>query len=103
MSEPRPGPARSALRSALSYLQVHERRKTPFNPLLSVVEVNGRRRLDGRTVNYSRGSLERVLARALREVRPAERRIESVLVLGFGAGSAVAVLRSEHGLDPRVV
>lgn len=93
------------VRSALSFLQrqVLERRRTPFNPVLSVVEVDGERRLDGMTVNYSRGSLQRVLAAALREMKPKERRVERVLMLGFGAGSAVAVLREEHGLDPFVV
>lgn len=81
--------------------QVLESLVTEHNPLLQVVETNGKRRLDGLTVNYSRGSLERVLADAFDAFELERRKIESVLLLGFGAGSAVTLLRRSHGADVR--
>lgn len=80
--------------------QVLERRSTSHHPLLSVVEVRGRRRLDGRSVNHSRGGLADVLAGAFERIELG--RVESLLMLGFGAGSAIEILRRQHALDPRV-
>lgn len=90
-------------KSLLSFVQpqVLERRRTAHNPLLQVIEVNGRRRLDGLTVNYSCGSLERVLADAFDTLELERRPIASALLLGFGAGSAVQLLRRSHGRDVR--
>src|SRR5689334_22906267 len=50
------------LRRAQSYLvkRIVDSRSTPHNPLLEVVLVNGRHVLNGRSVNYSFGSLHRV-------------------------------------------
>lgn len=80
--------------------QVLERRRTSHHPLLSVVEVRGTRRLDGRSVNHSRGGLADVLAGAFERIELG--RVESLLMLGFGAGSAIELLRRRHALDPRV-
>jgi len=92
------------LRWISSYFQeqVLEERRTPHNPRLAVIEVNGRRRLDGLTVNYSHGSLERVLRGAFELAGVRERSVASLLMLGFGAGSAVRLLREEFGHAPRV-
>jgi len=80
---------------------VLERRRTEHNPMLQVIEVNGQRRLDGLTVNYSCGSLERVLADAFAELELERRPVGNALLLGFGAGSAVRLLRRSHGRDVR--
>jgi predicted O-methyltransferase YrrM len=90
-------------RTLLSYLRPQEldRRRTEHNPLLRVVEVQGRRRLDAVSVNYSRGSLERVLAETFDRLELDRRDLRSVLLLGFGAGSAVVLLRQSHGAGVR--
>lgn len=80
--------------------QVLERRRTSHHPLLRVVEVRGRRRLDGRGVNHSGGGLAAVLAGAFERIELG--RVDSLLMLGFGAGSAIEILRRRHALDPRV-
>lgn len=96
-------PASDLPRRLLSFMQpqVLERRRTEHNPLLQVVEVNGKRRLDGLTVNYSCGSLEDVLREAFDALELERRPIATALLLGFGAGSAVRLLRRSHGRDVR--
>jgi spermidine synthase len=83
--------------------QILEERSTPHNPLLAVVEIRGKLQLDGLTVNYSCGSLENVLREAFEALELERRPIESVLLLGFGAGSAVRLLRASHGGQLRFV
>lgn len=84
-----------------SYVQprVLERVTTAHHPLLVVREWRGKRRLDGQLVNHSRGGLADVLARAFDLL--ALERVDSLLMLGFGAGSAIELLRA-RGFDPRV-
>ena len=72
---------------------------TPHNPLLEVARVNGRCVLNGRSVNYSFGSLHRVFEGALAALRLDTRRIDDVLVLGCGAGSVVQILRETYAPD----
>lgn len=73
---------------------------TPHNPRLAVVEANGKRRLDGRSVNYSHGTLHEMLRETFESLDLRRRTIRTALLLGFGGGSAVELLRAEHGLDP---
>lgn len=88
----------------LSYVRprVLEEFATPHNPRLAVVEAGGVRRLDGLTVNYSHGSLHVVLREAFETLALRDRQLASALLLGFGGGSAVRLLRDEHGLDPAI-
>jgi len=72
-------------------------------PPVAVVQLNGRKRLDAPTVNYSFGSLHRILDAALGATSVRQRRPRSVLVLGLGAGSIVALLRGRHGVDAPIV
>jgi spermidine synthase len=51
-------------------------------------------------VNYSHGSLHTVLRSAFETLALRDRDVRSVLMLGFGGGSAVRLLRDEHALDP---
>lgn len=86
----------------LSYVRprVLEEFSTPHNPRLAVIESDGVRRLDGLSVNYSHGSLHTVLRSAFETLALRDRDVRSVLMLGFGGGSAVRLLREEHALDP---
>lgn len=72
-------------------------------PAVTVVQLNGRKRLDAPTVNYSFGSLHRILDAALGAIFVRDRAPRSVLVLGLGAGSIVALLRRRHGVRAPIV
>jgi spermidine synthase len=89
-----------------------DRSRSGALPPVRVVLRNGSKRLDGPTVNYSFGTLHTIFAEALRHVGLRHRPPRSVLLLGLGAGSVVALLRRELGiaapivaveLDPEVV
>lgn len=96
-------PSLSRTRSPHSPERILAECTTAHNPLLTVVELNGRRRLDGLTVNYSCGSLEDVLRTAFDAFELERRPIQSALILGFGAGSAVRLLRRLHGKEVEFV
>lgn len=84
--------------------RVLERVTSSHHPLLVVVESRGERRLDGALVNHSRGGLADVLGTAFDRLeigRTSSARVDTFLMLGFGAGSAVELLRA-RGFDPRV-
>lgn len=72
-------------------------------PPVAVVQLNGRKRLDAPTVNYSFGSLHRILDAALAAIEVRKLAPRSVLVLGLGAGSIVALLRRRHGVRAPIV
>lgn len=65
--------------------------KSEFNGDLELTMSNGRKVLDSLNANYSYGALQRVLKFALGQLDLA--RVENVLLLGLGGGSAVATLR----------
>jgi len=76
--------------------QIVASRATAHNPLLEVVRVNGRCVLNGRSVNYSFGSLHRVFEGAFAALNLQRRHIDDALVLGGGAGSVVQLLRRTY-------
>ena len=47
-------------------------------------------------VNYSFGTLHQVFKNAFRQLNPDYRKIENVLILGFGAGSVATILQKEN-------
>ncbi len=65
---------------------------TEHNGTLSVTLFNGRKMLDTAVSNYSYGSLQRILRKALAKL-PFDPHTASILVLGMGAGSIVQTLR----------
>ena len=100
---------RQRLRSALPFLrsylsqQVLDRSRPGVHPPVRVVMRNGRKRLDGPTVNYSFGTLHEIFAEALRHVDLRAAAPRSVLLLGLGAGSVVTLLRREHRIQAPIV
>lgn len=60
---------------------------------------NGRKVVNSDRANQSRGSLHGVWQRCFRDARIRELDPAHVLVLGFGAGSVVDILRNELGLS----
>lgn len=74
------------------------RLSSAHHPHLEVNLVRGRKVLDGATVNYSFGGLHELFSEAFERLHVAQREIQSVLVLGLGAGSVVHILRRDCGV-----
>lgn len=69
-----------------------ERRSSAHNPVLEVVLDRGKPKLDAATVNYSFGELHDVLRSAFLQMEIPDGSLSRVLMLGFGAGSAMQLL-----------
>lgn len=91
------------LRALLSYLWAQRLAEvaSDVHPRLAVRIVSGRLRLDAARVNHSGGKLRDAWAQAFEAVRPEQRSIERVLLLGLGGGSALELLR-ERGVRAHV-
>lgn len=73
-----------------------ETRRSALNPHLEVVLQNGRLLLNAAQTNYSYGSLERAFADCFVEIGLSQRKLNSCLLLGFGAGSVARLVHSSH-------
>jgi spermidine synthase len=67
--------------------------RSAYSGRVELTRINGKLRLDTSKVNYSYGSLQRILKRALREVNLSG--VGEVLLLGLGGGSVVQTLRDD--------
>lgn len=76
-----------------------EQIKSPLNGELYVYHIKGNYLLNSKSTNYSYGELHKGFQKALKHINIAEKKIESCLILGFGTGSVVSILREEHDLD----
>lgn len=87
------------LKKCVSYLVPVkiETRKGDLTPVLEVTLENGRYVLNGERVNYSFGGLQEVFRRVFKKFRLGQYHFKNILVLGFGAGSVVMLLRREFG------
>lgn len=87
------------LKKVLSYLvPVHiETRTGDITPVLEIALVNGKYVLNGERVNYSFGGLQEVFRRVFRKFKLQQYTFDNMLLLGFGAGSVVRLLRDEFG------
>ncbi|MCP1995840.1 spermidine synthase [Flavobacterium sp. HSC-61S13] len=84
-----------------------------INSTLEVTWNNGKLVLDTPHTNYSYGNLQKILRRGLRAIGFTKvKQLDSVLILGLGAGSVIDTLRNEIGytnkitsieLDPAVI
>jgi spermidine synthase len=63
---------------------------------LEVVSRDKKLILNAPHVNYSFGTLHQVFKNAFRQLNPDYRKIENVLILGFGAGSVATILQKEN-------
>jgi spermidine synthase len=72
------------------------KKKSKLSSLLEITWVNGELVLDSENTNYSYGSLQRILRKGLKEIGfDAISKMDSVLVLGVGAGSVLRTLTDE--------
>jgi spermidine synthase len=82
--------------------EVIETTHSPHNAHLEVQFANGRTIVNAANVNLSFGSLDKVFREAFKAVKLDERPLDSVLLLGLGAGNVPAIL-AEQGRDCRIV
>lgn len=91
--------------------EVLERTQSPYNPVLEVWYVYGRKILNAENVNLSFGELDRVFRVAFQKLQVRQRPIHKVLLLGLGVGNIPAIL-AEHRrnyaitgveIDPEVI
>lgn len=85
--------------SSYLYPVTVEKRSGAFLPVLEVNIRNGKYILDGEKVNYSFGSLHEIFHKALIHHEVHKKNINSVLILGFGAGSVAHILQNELQME----
>ncbi|MFI5203040.1 MAG: spermidine synthase [Flavobacteriales bacterium] len=87
-----------ALRKLVSYLVPVsvEKRKSTISPGLEVTLLKGKYVLDSKNVNYSFGGLHEVFSDSFKHYNIRNRKINTVLILGFGAGSVASILQHEY-------
>ena len=75
--------------------RVIEKSASNVNDVLEVVRTGDQIMLNSANTNYSFGGLHRVFQKAFREVKPEDRGLKDVLILGFGVGSVATILQEE--------
>lgn len=84
------------------YRIVVEKTTSDFNPGLTVAIQNGKYVLNSKNSNYSFASLHRVFQQALAKIEWSKKSVDSVLVLGCGAGSIPTIVYQELHLNPKI-
>lgn len=79
-----------------------ERKSGKYLPQLEVTLRKGKLVLDGKKVNYSYGSLHEIFRSSFKQYNLNEKPLESVLILGFGAGSVANILRNELKMNCKI-
>jgi spermidine synthase len=83
--------------------QVIVKKQSRINSELEVVRVGDKLVLNSSNANYSFGGLHRVFQQVFKKIKVQELPLKEVLVLGFGAGSVVSILREELKMSPHIV
>lgn len=85
-------------RYIFSYLipLIIEKRNGEISQTLEIGMVNGHYTLDTSTVNYSYGGLHTLFLNVFKKFKIREREFHNVLILGFGAGSIVSILKEDY-------
>jgi spermidine synthase len=79
--------------------RVVERTDSNVSPCLEVTHMNGKYMLNSMHSNYSYGILQRVFEIEFNKLKLKERKIQNVLILGFGAGSVASILLEDYKMD----
>lgn len=92
----------NALQKYWSYVNriTVEKTSSKYNKKLVVAIQDGKYVLNATNANYSFASLHRVFQRAFHKIKLQEKNINSILVLGCGAGSIPKIIYKEMGLNP---
>ena len=70
-----------------------------LNPCLQVVVRNGKLLLNTKNANYSYGSLQDAFKYVLKKIRIQEKKINNILILGFGCGSIAALFKTQKNIE----
>ena len=81
---------------------VVEKTASEFNQQLIVAIQDGKYVLNAKNANYSYASLHRVFQKALGKIEIDKKNINSILVLGCGAGSIPTIVYKELGLHTKM-
>lgn len=81
---------------------VVEKTSSDFNEQLIVAIQDGKYVLNAKNANYSFASLHRVFRKVFQKIKLEDKNIESVLVLGCGAGSIPYIVYNELQLTPKM-
>lgn len=89
----------------ISYIHpiVLEHENGEIVPCVEVRANNGKFTLDGKSVNYSFGSLHKVFDKTFEYFNLHGKRIDSVLILGFGAGSVAQIITRKYNPDCKII
>lgn len=89
------------LKKLISYIYPLTRKiQSQHNGMLELTVMNGRKLLDTKNVNYSYGSLQRVLNYSLDQLNLEN--TKNSLILGLGGGSVVHTLRDERKFEGEI-
>jgi spermidine synthase len=72
--------------------RIIERTPSEISPCLEVAHINGKYMLNSMHANYSYGMLQKVFEVEFKKIELKKRKINNVLILGFGAGSIAYVI-----------
>lgn len=80
-----------------------EKRISKLNPYLEVVYSHGKLKLNSRTITYSDNKRHDIFRKAFTKFNVPKRKIENVLILGFGTGSVANIFTSEYNMNCKIV
>jgi spermidine synthase len=82
--------------------EMMEKSSSPYNEVLEVEYSYGRLMLNSRHVNYSYGTLDKIMRTAFSQLKVERSDVYDILILGLGVGNIVNIL-AEHPRNYRVV
>jgi spermidine synthase len=80
-----------------------ENTSSKVNPVLQVCYINGKTLLNSKNVNYSYGSCEDAFNTIFKKLNIKERKLDNVLILGFGVGCIAHLLQKKYKIDAKIV
>ncbi len=83
--------------------QVVEQSGSAVNKMLEVVKIGNKFLLNSANTNYSYGGLHRVFQKVFKKIKIQSRPLEDVLILGFGTGSVVSILKEELEITCHII
>lgn len=83
--------------------RVVEQTRSDVNPCLQVAHMRGKYKLNSEKANYSYGSVQKVFEVEFKRIKLKERKIEDVLILGFGAGSIASTLLNKYKMNCKII
>lgn len=77
--------------------------RSSVNDSLKVIKRNGKNILNSNLANYSFGDLHKVFQIVFRKIELQKRKINHVLILGYGAGSVASIITDELKMNPNII